>query len=130
MLLSELLKSTAGIHWSGKPDVEVRGITYDSRQVKEGDLFVAIQGENTNGARFIDQAIRQGAVAIAAEIFESKPTISCLTVSDARKFLAESSRIFYQDPTAKIKLVGITGTNGKTTTSYLMNALFKQAAFP
>ncbi len=131
MLLSELLKPISGVHRSGKSDVEVRGIAYDSRQVQEGDLFVAIKGEKTDGARFIDQAIRLGAAAVASESFpEFKPTLACLTIPDARKFLAEAAGVFYHDPSAKLKLVGITGTNGKTTTSYLMNALFKHAAIP
>jgi UDP-N-acetylmuramoyl-L-alanyl-D-glutamate--2,6-diaminopimelate ligase len=131
MLLNELLQSITGIDWSGKPDVEVCGIAYDSRQIQPGDLFVAIKGEKTDGARFIDQAVRLGAAAIASEDFPgTKPAIACLTVDDARKFLAEASRILYRDPSAKIKMVGITGTNGKTTTSYLMHSLFKHAAIP
>jgi UDP-N-acetylmuramoyl-L-alanyl-D-glutamate--2,6-diaminopimelate ligase len=128
MLLSELLRQIPGMDWAGKPDVQVRGIAYDSRLVQEGDLFVAIKGEKTDGMRFVGQAISRGAVAIASESpTEIHPVTASFAIPDARKFLAESSRIFYQDPSSKLKLVGITGTNGKTTTSYLMNSLFSQA---
>jgi UDP-N-acetylmuramoyl-L-alanyl-D-glutamate--2,6-diaminopimelate ligase len=128
MLLSQLLKQIPGIDWAGKPDVQVRGIAYDSRLVQEGDLFVAIKGEKTDGARFVGQAISRGAVAVASESsIENRPELPGFTIPDARKFLAESSRIFYRDPSSKLKLVGITGTNGKTTTSYLMDSLFSQA---
>jgi UDP-N-acetylmuramoyl-L-alanyl-D-glutamate--2,6-diaminopimelate ligase len=131
MLLSDLLDRASGINWAGKPNVQVRGIAYDSRQVQDGDLFVAIKGEKTEGALFIDQAIGRGASAVASESpIESKPAIALLTVSDARRFLAESSKVFYQDPCIKLKLVGITGTNGKTTTSYLMHSLFSRAGIP
>jgi UDP-N-acetylmuramoyl-L-alanyl-D-glutamate--2,6-diaminopimelate ligase len=128
MLLSDMLKQISGFDWSGKPDVHVSGIAFDSRMVQPGDLFVAIKGEKTDGARFVDQAIAKGAVAAASESsIETKPSTACFTVPDARRFLADISRVFYQDPSSKLKLVGITGTNGKTTTSYLLNSLFSQA---
>jgi UDP-N-acetylmuramoyl-L-alanyl-D-glutamate--2,6-diaminopimelate ligase len=128
MLLSELLKQIPGIDWAGTPDAQVRGIAYDSRLVQAGDLFIAIKGEKTDGARFVDQAASRGAVAIASENPTGiRPAPVSFTIPDARKFLADSSRIFYQDPSSKLKLVGITGTNGKTTTSYLMNSLFSQS---
>jgi UDP-N-acetylmuramoyl-L-alanyl-D-glutamate--2,6-diaminopimelate ligase len=131
MLLSELLESMPEIDRAGYPEVQVRGITYDSRQVKDGDLFVAIKGEKTDGARFIDQAISRGASIVAAEQpLESQLAVPCLIVPDARKFLAQASRIFYQNPCEKLKMVGITGTNGKTTTSYLMHSLFSRSGFP
>jgi UDP-N-acetylmuramoyl-L-alanyl-D-glutamate--2,6-diaminopimelate ligase len=127
MLLSELLIQISGIDWNG-PDVRIRGIAYDSRLVQTGDLFVAIKGEKTDGALFVGQAISRGAAAIASESsLEAPASIATVTVPDARKFLAESARIFYGDPSSKLKLVGITGTNGKTTTSYLMNSLFNRA---
>jgi UDP-N-acetylmuramoyl-L-alanyl-D-glutamate--2,6-diaminopimelate ligase len=131
MFLSELLNQISGIDWNGKPDVLIRGIAYDSRIVQEGELFVAIKGEKTDGALFAGQAIGRGAAAIASESsIIPQPAIATVTVPDARKFLAVSSRIFYRDPSSKLKLVGITGTNGKTTTSYLMNSLFNRAGIP
>jgi UDP-N-acetylmuramoyl-L-alanyl-D-glutamate--2,6-diaminopimelate ligase len=131
MFLSELLIQISGVDWNGKPDVRIRGIAYDSRLVQAGDLFVAIKGEKTDGALFVGQAISRGAAAIASESsLEAQASIATVTIPDARKFLAESSRIFYGDPSSKLKLVGITGTNGKTTTSYLMNSLFNRAGIP
>jgi UDP-N-acetylmuramoyl-L-alanyl-D-glutamate--2,6-diaminopimelate ligase len=96
--------------------------------VQKGDLFVAIKGERTDGARYIAQAIDKGAAAVASERrLDPEPQVPSLVIADARKFLAEISRIFYQDPSRKLKLVGITGTNGKTTTSYLMDSIYSRA---
>ena len=131
MLLSELFKQIHGIDRAGTSDVQIRGIAYDSRLVQAGDLFVAIKGEKTDGALFVGQAISRGAVAIASESsIEAQPAVATFTIPDARRFLAEGSRIVYQDPSIKLKLVGITGTNGKTTTSYLMHSLFSRAGIP
>jgi UDP-N-acetylmuramoyl-L-alanyl-D-glutamate--2,6-diaminopimelate ligase len=126
MLLSEVLKQIPGIDWTGKSDVDISGISYDSRSVQKGDLFVAIRGEKTDGNRYVAQAIDKGAAAVASEqrLQLQAPSFA---VPDARKFLAEISRIFYRDPSAKLKLVGITGTKGKTTTSYLMDSIFSHA---
>ncbi len=130
MLLGKLLEQIPGMDRRETPEIEVSGIAYDSRQVQEGDLFIAIKGEKTDGARFIEQAISRGASAVASESpTPPKPATACVSVPDARRFLAQASKAFYQDPCAKIKLVGITGTNGKTTTSYLMHSLFSQAGF-
>jgi UDP-N-acetylmuramoyl-L-alanyl-D-glutamate--2,6-diaminopimelate ligase len=128
MILREALEPISGIEWKRTPDVDICGISYDSRSVQKGDLFVAIRGEKTDGARFIPEAIARGAVAVAAERrLDSDPRVAIVVVSDTREFLAEISRVFYGDPSSKLKLVGITGTNGKTTTSYLMDSIFRSA---
>jgi UDP-N-acetylmuramoyl-L-alanyl-D-glutamate--2,6-diaminopimelate ligase len=130
MTLREALKHIPGIKWTGKPDVDLGGISYDSRLVQKGDLFVAIKGEKTDGARFVSQAIKRGAVAVASEQrLDPGPQAASLVVPDARRFLAEMARIFCNDPSLKMKLVGITGTNGKTTTSCLMDSIFRHAGF-
>jgi UDP-N-acetylmuramoyl-L-alanyl-D-glutamate--2,6-diaminopimelate ligase len=128
MLLSKALEGMPGISTTGTPDVEIGGISYDSRSVQEGDLFVAIKGEKSDGARFIPQAIERGAAAVASEkpIEPGENTVSVL-VPDARMFLAEMSGVFYGHPSEKLDLVAITGTNGKTTTSYLMDSIFRHA---
>jgi UDP-N-acetylmuramyl-tripeptide synthetase len=128
MLLKAALDQIPGIHLAGKPDTQISGISYDSRSVREGDLFVAIKGEKTDGARFVRQAIDRGAAAIASEQrVECEAHTASLIVPDGRKFLAEVSRVFFGDPCSKLQLVAITGTNGKTTTSCMMNSLYGQA---
>jgi UDP-N-acetylmuramoyl-L-alanyl-D-glutamate--2,6-diaminopimelate ligase len=130
MILQEVLKHIPEVNWKGMLDAEIRGISYDSRSIQKGDLFVAIKGEKADGARFIPQAIEKGAVAIASEQkLELDPPTACLMVPDARRFLAEFSRVFYKDPSTRLKLVGITGTKGKTTISYLMDSIFRHAGF-
>jgi MurE/MurF fusion protein len=130
MLLREALKQIPGIEWSGSPDTVISGIAYDSRTVRKGDLFVAIKGEKSDGARFIPQAISNGAAAVASEHrIENAAPAAVITVPDARQFLAQISRIYFGDPSARLKLVGITGTKGKTTTSYLLNSIFDRANY-
>jgi UDP-N-acetylmuramoyl-L-alanyl-D-glutamate--2,6-diaminopimelate ligase len=128
MLLSAILAQIPGIEWTGDAAAEVRGISYDSRSVQKGDLFVAIQGARADGARFIADAVQNGAIAVAAERkIDPCPQAATIKVPDARKFLAEISRNFYGDPSAKLKITGITGTKGKTTTSYLMESIYSRA---
>jgi UDP-N-acetylmuramyl-tripeptide synthetase len=128
MVLREVLAQIPGIEWTGDAAAAIGGISYDSRSVQKGDLFVAIKGEKADGARFITQAVQNGAIAAAAESkIDSGPQAAAITVPDARKFMAEVSRVFYGDPSAKLKLVGITGTKGKTTTSYLMESIYSRA---
>jgi UDP-N-acetylmuramoyl-L-alanyl-D-glutamate--2,6-diaminopimelate ligase len=128
MLLLEALEQIPGIDRAGILDAEIRGISYDSRSVQKGDLFVAIRGEKTDGARFVRQAVEKGAAAVASETrIQPDSGIADFVVPDARRFLAEISRIFYHDPSSKLDLVAITGTNGKTTTTYLLDSLFNRA---
>jgi len=128
MILREALEQIPGPDWSVGTDAEIWGISYDSRSVKNGDLFVAIEGERTDGALFVTDAIERGAVAVASERkLDPEPGVVNFVVPDARKFLADISRVFYQDPASKLKLAAITGTNGKTTTSYLIDSIYRQA---
>ncbi len=130
MIVREALKQIPGIDWSGKIDTNICGISYDSRSVKKGDLFVAIKGEKTDGALFVKDAIERGAVAVASEgRLDPELKVASFVIPDARKFLAEISRIFYRDPASELKLVAITGTNGKTTSSCLMDSIYRQAGF-
>jgi UDP-N-acetylmuramyl-tripeptide synthetase len=130
MDLSEMLTQIPGAKIRGNPHVHIRGICYDSRQAREGSLFVALRGKNSDGLRFISDAIGRGAVVVATEETASTDQ-DCvlLEVADARRFLADISRVFFEDPSAKLKLVGITGTNGKTTTSYLIDSIIRQAGY-
>jgi UDP-N-acetylmuramoyl-L-alanyl-D-glutamate--2,6-diaminopimelate ligase len=128
MLLKTALEQIPGIDPAGIPDVRIDGISFDSRKVRKGDLFVAIRGEKADGACFVKQAAARGAAAIAAERpVDPEGNAPHFIVPDARKFLAEISRIFHEDPASKLNLVAVTGTNGKTTTTCLMDSIFSHA---
>jgi len=129
MLLENALQKISGIEWTGDRDADIRGIAYDSRSVQKGDLFVAIKGGKTDGAQFVKQAISMGAIAVASELrLDPMPEAATIAVPDSRKFLAELSGIFYDDPCSRLKLTAITGTKGKTTTTYLMESIFRQSS--
>ncbi|MDK2975605.1 MAG: UDP-N-acetylmuramoyl-L-alanyl-D-glutamate--2,6-diaminopimelate ligase [Candidatus Marinimicrobia bacterium] len=129
MKLDKLL-NIAGIKAPVSPlNLEITGIEYDSRQVRTGDLFVAIQGYKTDGHRFIVPAIHQGASAIVCEIDPHIQKIPVITVPNSRKALARLSQAFYNTATLPFHLTGITGTNGKTTLTLLLRELEKQAGF-
>ncbi|HSW38442.1 MAG TPA: Mur ligase family protein, partial [Acidobacteriota bacterium] len=128
MILKDLLQRVPVTDWTGDLAADIQGIAYDSRSVNKGDIFVAIPGRKADGAAFIAQAVEKGAIAVAAEQMpEPAPGVSAITVADARQFLAELSHVFYEDPCSRLKLAGITGTKGKTTTSHLLDSIFRQA---
>ncbi|MGE5672857.1 MAG: UDP-N-acetylmuramoyl-L-alanyl-D-glutamate--2,6-diaminopimelate ligase [Mycobacterium leprae] len=106
------------------PDVDVTGVVSDSRQVKPGDIFVSIPGTQVDGHQFIAQAIASGAVAVVAERpFTAPEGIGVLLVPNARFALSALADRFYGSPSRKVKMVGITGTNGKTTIAFLVQAV-------
>ena len=109
----------------------ITGIAYDSRRVQPGHAFVALKGRHADGAAFIRQAIERGATGIVCEppapVDASVPVV---TVPDARLMLALLAAAFYRNPSEEMRVVGITGTNGKTTTAYLVAAIFEAAGVP
>ena len=109
-------------------DIEASGVTHDSRRTKPGSIFVALRGLTTDGVRFAPQAIASGAAAVVAErppeTFTPGPW---LLVPDARFALALLAAEFYGHPSRRMQVVGITGTNGKTTTAYMLSAIFEAA---
>ena len=125
MLLKTLLTKTAVEEVIGSPDREITNLAYDSRRVTAGSLFIALKGQKLDGAQFIHQAIERGAVAIVTDIPGSSYRVTTILVPNARKALADFSCSFYRHPASKLKLVGITGTNGKTTTAYLIKHLLE-----
>ncbi len=128
MFLQEIVDRIPGLELTGDPTVRIGGICCDSRAVKSGFLFVAIRGEKTDGMRFLRQAVDLGASAFASE--DDPPdglNTPALKVPDARRFLAEVSRLYYLDPSSELKLAAVTGTNGKTTTTYLLESIFRKA---
>ena len=110
----------------GGAGVDVSDVTYDSRRVGSDGLFVAIRGTTTDGNQFVDAARKRGAAAIASEQ-PPPPGVPWIQVPDARKALAAFSAAVLGDPASKLTLVGVTGTNGKTTTSYLIDAALREA---
>jgi UDP-N-acetylmuramoyl-L-alanyl-D-glutamate--2,6-diaminopimelate ligase len=119
--------STSGAEVSGAPDVPVTGIAYDSRHVAPGHVFVALKGLHTDGSFFIRQAVERGAAAVVSEQTLTGLPIPMLEVHDARAALAILAAEFFGHPSEKMRVVGITGTNGKTTTSYLVASIFEAA---
>src|SRR5256886_7822563 len=111
----------------GSLDREVESIAYDSRRVQSNTLFVAIRGEKSDGHQFVDQAIEQGASVIVAEREISSPRATCLVVDDSRSALADLSAAFYGMPARKLKMAAVTGTNGKTTTTFLIKHICEKA---
>src|SRR5579863_1464905 len=123
----EILDGVEVLAQSGNPDVN--GIEYDSRQVRQGNVFVAMKGETSDGNRFIDQAIAAGAVAIVTDSATEKQRarVAWAQVTHGRRALARLSANFYQHPAEKLAVTGITGTNGKSTTAFLVEAILKAA---
>jgi len=137
MLLSELLNNVKAVQVVGNPHLrEVTGVEYDSRKVVAGSVFVAIKGFNTDGHLFIQDALDKKAIAIVLEKNDAIPD-SLIThysavkiiVKDSRQALAEISNKFFDEPSKKLRLIGITGTNGKTTTSYFLKNIFETAGY-
>jgi UDP-N-acetylmuramoyl-L-alanyl-D-glutamate--2,6-diaminopimelate ligase len=115
-------------------DLAVTGIQYDSRKVTRGNVFVAIRGTEADGHRFVVNAIASGASAVVVEDEEAVPDplvlhagVAKLVVPDSRAALAAMSRNFWSDPSRSLRLVGVTGTNGKTTTTYLVRSILEAA---
>ncbi|MDH5715282.1 MAG: UDP-N-acetylmuramoyl-L-alanyl-D-glutamate--2,6-diaminopimelate ligase [Candidatus Aminicenantes bacterium] len=128
MILEELLKGVSCLHLAGNLNVSVEGLSYDSRKVGKGHLFVAIRGDNFDGNDFIPQAIERGAVAIVSEqkAIPIGSKLSWAIVDNARRALAIISGNFYNQPSRRLYLIGVTGTNGKTTVTYLVESIFQQ----
>ncbi|MEM7008867.1 MAG: UDP-N-acetylmuramoyl-L-alanyl-D-glutamate--2,6-diaminopimelate ligase [Thermodesulfobacteriota bacterium] len=128
MILKELLDGVDIIKFTGDEEARVCGISLDSNQVREDYLFAALKGENTDGHNYISSALENGAAALLVERLEqvSSEEISVIQVADTREALALVSANFYKRPTRELTLAGITGTNGKTTITYLLESIWNQ----
>lgn len=123
MKLSELLEGIPFIDCSADLDTEIAEVRYDSRAVQPGDLFVAIRGFETDGHRYIASALAQGAAAVVCE--ESSGRIPAVVVRDSRAALARIGINRYQHPADAMTMIGVTGTNGKTSTTYFIKAILE-----
>ena len=124
MKLGQLLKGINLYNFSGNPEQEIGGLAYDSRQVEPGCLFVALKGHKLNGHDYIEDAVQRGAVALVAEEFTGlRADVEKIRVSNSREALSKLAIQYYNHPFKGMNMIGITGTNGKTTTSYLLESI-------
>lgn len=130
-LLKDILYGVRIVEVDGSTNIAVESITADSRAVRNLSLFVAVKGTQTDGHAFIDKAILQGCVAVICEEMPSvkNPKVTYIAVNDSASALGISASNFYDNPSEEIKLVGVTGTNGKTTTVTLLYHLFKKLGY-
>ncbi len=130
MKLNALLETITTLEVSGSADVSIDGIAYDSRRVKPGGLFVAVHGHQLDGANYITEALSNGAVVVVSENhLDLGSGITHVQVPNARRALAEIASVYYGDLSRQIQVVGITGTNGKTTTSYMIRDMLRDGGF-
>ena len=131
MQLSQLLRGINIIDSAGKQHGDVGTICYDSGKCKKNSLFIAIKGLKTDGHLYIEQAIKNGARFIVHERNYQPPNgITAIRVSDSRRVLGQIGRNFFRDPSSSLCLIAVIGTNGKTTTSYILEAILKAAGYP
>ncbi len=123
--LKELLASIMTMDSIGNADVPVSGVAYHSQKVKAGDVFVCVTGYKTDGHQYLAGAAKRGAVAAIVERFQDGIDIPQIRVENSRIALARLGAAFYGRPADKLKMIGITATNGKTTTSYMANAVLE-----
>jgi UDP-N-acetylmuramoyl-L-alanyl-D-glutamate--2,6-diaminopimelate ligase len=127
MTFQQVLDGAEVLAQSGDPGVT--SVEYDSRRVKPGCLFVAMRGESSDGNRFIDQAVQAGAVAVVTDSAAEKPrpNVAWAVVPNGRRALARVSANFYKKPAERIAITGITGTNGKSTSAFLLESILTAA---
>lgn len=132
MRWSNALADISTLQTAGSSDAEVRNVQYDSRRVSVGDVFVAMRGGTTDGNRFVEAAIRSGAAAVVtdspeifAELKSGRPELPLGLVEHGRRALAQVSSAVFGRPQDKLKLSAVTGTNGKTTTAFLLDQMLR-----
>ena len=131
MKLQELLKNIKPSVIEGNTDIEISGVNIDSRKIREGHLFVAMRGTQVDGHKFIDKALESGAKAVLCEEFpqDKKDGICYILVESTEDAVGKVATLFYGDPSKHLKLVGVTGTNGKTTIATLLYNMFRKFGY-
>ena len=131
MKLNEVLKNITPIKIVGNDNVEITGVNIDSRRIKAGHLFVAIRGTQVHGHQFIDKAIELGADAVLCEELPEKLSdhVTYVQVESTEDAVGKVATLFYGNPSHKLKLVGVTGTNGKTTIATLLYNMFRKFGY-
>ncbi len=127
MKLINLLDKIEVLSISGRNDIDISGINIDSRLIEEGHLFFAVKGAQTDGHNYISKAIENGAKAVILEDMpkDINPDVTYIKVENTEQITGQIATVFYDDPTSKLKLVGVTGTNGKTTTATVLYDMFR-----
>ncbi|MDR2499038.1 MAG: UDP-N-acetylmuramoyl-L-alanyl-D-glutamate--2,6-diaminopimelate ligase [Tannerellaceae bacterium] len=126
----DILIEAAGLPYNDNRKPEIKRVSSDSRTIEEGSLFVAVKGTASDGHIYIDSAIRKGAVAVVCErIPNEMPEVPCIVVADSADALGKIMSAWYDNPSSKLRLVGVTGTNGKTTTATLLYEMFRRMGF-
>lgn len=131
MVLEELIKGLKTVSVCGQTDIEITGVNIDSRRIKEGHLFIAQRGTQVDGHKFIPKAIELGAKAVLCEVLPEEKTegVAYVQVESTEDVVGKVATIFYGDPSRKLKLVGVTGTNGKTTIATLLYNMFRKLGY-
>jgi UDP-N-acetylmuramoyl-L-alanyl-D-glutamate--2,6-diaminopimelate ligase len=128
--LAELVVELPGARVVGDGSVRVAELAYDSRKVEPGTLFFCVVGEKVDGHEFGVRAVEEGAAALVVERELTELAVPQVVVEDSRAAMAPLAARFWGDPTARLRMVGVTGTNGKTTTAFLVHEILKAACFP
>ena len=131
MVLEELIKGLKTVSVCGQTDIEITGVNIDSRRIKDGHLFIAQRGTQVDGHKFIPKAIELGAKAVLCEVLpkEKAEGVTYVQVESTEDVAGKVATIFYGDPSRKLKLVGVTGTNGKTTIATLLYNMFRKLGY-
>lgn len=129
--LSDLLSSTEVISFTASADSEIHSLQYDSRKVGQGDCFFAVRGTQVDGHDYIERAVEAGASVVVCESLPPKmsDSVSYVVVADSSRAMASMAAAFYDNPSSQLKLVGVTGTNGKTTVATLLCDLFSAMGY-
>ena len=131
MILEKLISGITTNHIIGETSIEITGINIDSRSIEKGHIFIAVRGTQTDGHSFIEKAIERGATAIACETIpiNTAEHVTYIQVPNTEDIVGELATLFYGDPTSQLELIGVTGTNGKTTIATLLYNMFRKMGY-
>ena len=131
MKLNEMLRNITPLQVIGDAEMEIKGVNIDSRKIQHGHLFVAVKGTQVDGHQYIDKAIEQGATAVLCETLPQTLAkgVTFVQVADTEDAVGKVATLYYGDPSKHLKLVGVTGTNGKTTIATLLYNMFRKFGY-